>query len=199
MIFYLLTGFVLLYGVVRMFVAILGKERNEERIGSYVNMYVYGIAVLLPFNYIIGVVVFGLGVLFFISLSFAAPLWRRAVATAAVFVVLVGVRAAVSLFGQNLEGLVLHIFVVLVFYVLSSAVADLSKFIKKSQEESQILAFKEKAEEEKNELISMHMQEINSFKENVVINLNTIQKLLDRYKLEDAEVLIKKMIGNNET
>ena len=198
MIFYILAGLVLSFGVIRMYTAILGDRKNQERLGAYINLFVYAIAVFLPFNYIIGVVLFGLGVLYLLSLSFVASFYRRALTTAATFIVLVVARIGAGLISQDANGLVLYVLAALAVFAVSSAALDISLAVEKNKHKTLLLAFQKEAEEEKNELISQNLQEINSLKYDMAAHLKNTLNLLDRYKVEDAEASIRELIRRNE-
>ena len=198
MILYFASGLIITYGIYRIFVIALGGGKTHDRLGALINVFFYVIAVFLPFNYIIGVVLFGLGVLFMLSISFEASIPRRLAATAATFAVLIAVRLSLDFANQNIEGLVLFILAALMFYAVSSLAQEVRSAIEKKSQHSQILEMQEKTEEEKNKLTTNFQIEINGIKNDTVQHLASTLKFLDVYKLADVEASIKDLIARNK-
>ena len=199
MIIYFIAGLVITYGIMRMFIAFMGNNKTHDRLGALINVFVYVIAVLLPFHYIIGVVLFGLGALFMLSISFEASLLRRLAATVAAFVVLIAVRAGLHLVNQDIEGLVLFMLAALMFFAASSIAFDIHFAIGKKSCHNQIKEMKEKNEEEKMKLAADFHEETSGLKNHTRQHLKSTLKFLELYKLADVEASIKDLIEKNKT
>ena len=199
MIIYFASGLVLTYGIMRMFVAVMGGNKTHDRLGSLINVFVYVIAVYLPFNYIIGVVLFGLGALFLLSISFEASFLMRLLATIATFAVLIAARAGLSFADRHIEGLVLFVITALVFFAASSFALDIRMLIDKKGRLDQIQDIQDKYEEEKNKLTAKFQTETNGLKNYTVQHLKNALSFLEVYKLADVEASIKDLIARNKT
>ena len=199
MIIYLGAGLVITLGVFRMISAILGGKKNFSPIGACINVFLFTIAVLMPFQYMIGVVLFGFGVLFMLSICFDAKLWMKLVATAAVFIALIGSKIGISFINLNVEGLALYVIAAFVFFAVSSIAVDIRMLLDKRSTHCQVLDLHVKIEEEKNKLISGFQEEINGIKNYTVQHLNNTLMCLDLYKLADAEASVKDLIERNRT
>ena len=199
MIIYFASGLLLTYGVFRMFTAFLGNGKAHDRLGTLINVFFFAIAVFLPFNYIIGVVLFGLGVLFMLSISFEASMLMRLLTTAATFAVLVAVRAGLGLADVQAESLVLFMLVALTFFAASSIAVEIRIYINKKSSHNKISDMQEKLEEEKNELATKYQLETDGLKNYTTQHLTNTLKLLDLFKLADVEASIKDLIARNRT
>ena len=197
MIIYFAAGFILTFGVLRMNTAILGSKKTHDRLGALINVFVYVIAVFLPFNYFIGIVLFGLGALFLLSISFEASYLMRILATAATFAVLMASRLGLDFAGLHIEGLVLFILTALIFFAASSIALDIRVFIDNRSRHNQIQDMQEQFEEEKNKLTSNFQRESDGLKNYTVQHLISTLKFLELYKLADVETSIKDLIARN--
>ena len=199
MIIYYIAGLVLTYGVMRLFVVFMGNNKTHDRLGALINVFVYVIAVFLPFNYAIGVVLFGLGALFMLSISFDTNMPKRLAATLATFAVLISVRAGLQFLDQNIEGIALFMLAALVFFAASSIASDIRFFIDKRNRHNQLQEMQEKNEEEKTKLIAEFQTELSLYKNHTNQQLENTLKSLDLFKLADAEASIKDLIARNKT
>ena len=199
MILYFAAGLILTSGVMRIYMAVLGGGKTHDRLGSLINVFVYAIAVFFPFNYLIGVVLFGFGVLFMLSLSFEASYLKRILATITTFVVLIAARVSVGFVGQNIEGLILFILVATIFFAVSSIAFDIRIYIDKKNHQKLILDIQEKNEQEKNKLISTIQMETNGLKKYTEQHVKNTLKMLELYKLADVEASLKDLIARNRT
>ena len=199
MILYFVAVLILTYGVLRMFTAVLGNNKTHDRIGTLINVFFYVAAVFLPFNYIVGVVLFGLGVLFMLSISFEASILMRLLATFATFAFLIVVRVGLSFANQHIEGIVLFILAALVFFAISSFAVDIRVHIDNKSRRKHVQNMQEKIEEEKIKMASKYRLEANGLKNYTTQHLENTLKLLDLYKLADVEASIKDLIARNRT
>ena len=199
MILYFVAGLILTYGVLRMFVAILGSSKTHDRLGSLINVFFYVIAVMLPFSYIVGVVLFGLGALFLLSISFEASFFWRLITTIATFAVLITVRAGMYFTNQQIDGIVLFTFAALAFFAVSSIALDIRMHIDRKNSHNQINEMKVKMEEEKSKMVSDFRLEASGLKNYTVQHLRNTLKYLELYKLADVETSIKELIARNRT
>ena len=199
MILYFAAGLLLTYGIYRMFFIVLGGSKTHDHLGALINVFFYVIAVYLPFNYITGVVLFGLGALFMLSISFDASILRRLTATVATFAVLIAVRFSVNFMDYNNEGIVLFILTALVFFAASSLALEIRFAIDGKSSRNQFLEMQERNEEEKTKLISKFQMEINGLKNYTAQHLRSTLKFLEVYKLADVEASIKDLIARNRT
>ena len=199
MIIYFIAGLILTYGIMRLFVVFMGNNKTHDRLGALINVFVYVIAVFLPFNYAIGVVLFGLGALFMLSISFDASMLNRLVATLATFAVLISVRAGLHFLDQNVEGLALFMLAALVFFAASSIAFDIRFFIDKKNRRDQLQELQEKNEEEKTKLTADFQTELNGHKNRTSQQLESTLKSLEFFKLADAEASIRDLIARNKT
>ena len=199
MILYFAAGLMLTYGILRIFVSALGINKTHDRIGALINVFFYVIAVFLPFNYLVGVVLFGLGALFMLSISFEASYLMRLLTTVATFAILIAVRASLGFAWQHIEGLVLFILVALAFFAVSAIATDIRAHINRKSSHNQILEMQEKINEEKIQLASKYEMETNGLKNYTAQHLQSTLKYLELYKLTDAEASIKDLIARNRT
>ena len=196
---YIIAGLLTTYGVMRIFIAFMGNNKTHDRLGALINVFVYVIAVFLPFYYITGVVLFGLGALFLLSVSFEASILRRLTATASAFVVLIAVRAGLYFVNLNIENLVLFMLAALVVFAVSSIAFDISFAIDKKSRQNQMKEMEEKYEEEKTKSLADLRAETNGLRNYTVQHLKSTLESLDLYKLADVEASIKDLIARNKT
>ena len=199
MILYLTSGLVITLGIIQLFHAILGDKKNHGRLGAYIIVYFYTIAVFLPFNYMTGIVLFGLCALSLLSYYHKTKHWKRAVATAATFIALIGIKIGIEVIGLDTDDLTPYVLTALVFFVVSSFAASIRMHIDKKTHKTQILEIQKKMEQEKDKLLSVILIETNAFKKYTVQHLKTTLEYLDLFKLEDVEKSIKELIARNQT
>ena len=189
----MIAGIIVVFGVIKMFTAILGNKVAYDRIGVYINLFVYAIAVFFPFTHGVGVVIFGLGALYMLSLNFDTGYFKRVAATLASFVLLAGVRFGVNYIIQNDNMQTAYILSALIFFVFASLIHDISRLHEKKKNAEYVQGIKNEAENEKNELTSTHINEVNLLKNKTVSQLKHILYLLDLFKIEAAEASVKNL------
>ena len=195
MIVFFLAGLVTTFGTIKLFNLFLGNKKEEASLGAHINLYFYSTAVFLPFAYIIWVVAFGLGVLYMFSLEFQAKLPARIVTSLIAFFILIATRILVGMAFHFEEGPTLYFLVSLVVFLKAALLFEFKTFIKSSAEKRETATIKKEAEEEKNRLISRNLMENISYKAKTRAQLQNALGLLERYKLEELEELLKKMLS----
>lgn len=194
MIVFFLAGLVATVGTIKMFNLFLENKKEETSYGMHVLLFLYMAAVFLPFIYIAAVVAFGLGVLFLFSLEFEAKPRTRIYASLAAFSVLMGTRIGVwFLFGPDGE-LVVYVLASLIVFLAAALLQDIKKFKKRRTEKETAATAKKEMEDELNLLVSQNLMEQISQKAKTAAQLQNALELLDRYKLEELELLLKKML-----
>ena len=194
MILFFFAGFVATFGTIKMFNLFLGKKKEEGSIGAHINLYFYSTAVFLPFAYIIWAVAFGLGVLFMFSLEFEARIQAKAISSLAVFIILITTRILVGRVFHFENGPALYVFTSLVVFFTAGLLLEIKTYTIKNEEKRDTASFRKEMEEEKNKLISQNLMENISNKAKTRAQLQNALELLGRYKLEELEALLKKML-----
>ena len=195
MILYLLFGLLMALGAFRVFQAILGKQKKQERLGSFANVYAYCVAILFPFSYIVMAALFGIGVLVLLSLTFDASFMRRVLAISVTLALLMGTRV---LSGYFTDGLAMYAVCSFAFFSVASVIYEASRKGANKENEERFTQMLHMAAKEKDELTALHMQELNSYKKAVSSELGHALVLLDRFKVEDAEKLIGELVRKQE-
>lgn len=198
MIVFLLGGLVATLGITKIFSVFLGSKKDDVSFGTYVNLFLYLVAVLLPFIYIVGVVALGLGVLFMYSLEFEAKLLARVFASLAAFAVMVGTRVGVFALFDSEGGLVLYVLASLAVFLISSLISDIKTRRARKVEEDRLEFMQKEAEELKTLLISQKQYEIDRVKNKLDAEIKHALVLLDRYKLDELEVLLGRLISKRQ-